>query len=89
MSIWLSEDDGESWKYKKLVDDPEHHLTYPDADFHDGKIYLVYDRGRRFENEIHLLVFTEEDMMRLDTDILISGMISKPKNPGIGDTQIL
>lgn len=89
MSIWLSEDDGETWKYKKLVDDPTHHLTYPDADFHDGKIYLVYDRGRRFENEIHLLVFTEEDVINTDTDILSSKIVSKPKNPGIGDAQLL
>jgi 2-keto-3-deoxy-galactonokinase len=85
LSIWLSDDDGESWKYKKLVDNPAHHLTYPDADFYDGKIYLVYDRGRRFENEIHLLVFTEEDVMDPSTDILISETVSKPKNPGIGD----
>ena len=85
MSIWLSDDDGDSWKYKKLVDDPTHHLTYPDADFYDGKIYLVYDRGRRFENEIHLLVFTEEDVMDSSTDVLISKTVSKPENPGIGD----
>ncbi len=85
MSIWLSDDDGESWKYKKLVDDPTHHLTYPDADFYDGKIYVVYDRGRRFENEIHLLVTTEEEIMNSDIDVLKSGMVSKPHNPGIGD----
>lgn len=85
MSIWLSDDDGETWKYKKLVDDPTHHLTYPDADFYDGKIYLVYDRGRRFENEIHLLVFTEDDVMNAETDILKSRIVSKPVQPGIGD----
>ena len=85
MSVWLSEDDGASWKYKKLVDDPTHHLTYPDADFYGGRIYLVYDRGRRFENEIHLLSFTEEDVMDPSTEILKSRIISKPKNPGIGD----
>ena len=85
MSVWLSEDDGESWKYKKLIDDPTHHLTYPDADFYNGKIYIVYDRGRRFENEIHLLVTTEEEIMNPDFNILKSGIVSKPKNPGIGD----
>lgn len=88
LSVWLSDDDGESWKYKKLVDDPTHHLTYPDADFHDGKIYLVYDRGRRFENEIHLLVFTEDDVINPEIPILKSGMVSKPHNPGIGDSQL-
>lgn len=85
MSVWLSDDDGESWKYKKLIDDPSHHLTYPDADFYDGKIYITYDRGRRFENEIHLLVTTEEEIMNPDIDILKSGMVSKPHNPGIGN----
>lgn len=85
MSVWLSDDDGESWKYKKLIDDPSHHLTYPDADFYDGKIYIVYDRGRRFENEIHLLITTEEEIMNPDIDVLKSGMVSKPHNQGIGN----
>ena len=85
MSVWLSDDDGESWKYKKLVDDPTHHLTYPDVDFYDGKIYLVYDRGRRFENEIHLLVFTEEELMDPNARVLKSGFVSKPHNFGVGD----
>ncbi len=85
MSVWLSDDDGETWKYKKLIDNPTHHLTYPDADFHDGKIYIVYDRGRRFENEIHLLVTTEEEIMDPNVDILKSGIVSKPLTPGIGD----
>ena len=78
MSVWLSDDDGETWKYKKLIDDPSHHLTYPDADFYDGKIYITYDRGRRFENEIHLLTVTEEEIMRESDAPLISKIVSKP-----------
>lgn len=79
MSIWLSDDDGESWKYKKLIDDPSHHLTYPDADFRDGKIYVTYDRGRRFENEIHLLVVTEDEIMSEGDAPLKSTIVSKPE----------
>ena len=43
MTVYLSEDDGESWKYKKLIDSRPN-ISYPDVDFYDGTIYLTYDR---------------------------------------------
>ena len=45
MTVYLSEDDGMSWKYKKCID-ARRGLSYPDVDFHDGRIYLTYDRER-------------------------------------------
>lgn len=45
MTLYLSEDDGATWKYKRCVD-TRNNISYPDADFHDGKIYLSYDRER-------------------------------------------
>ena len=77
MSIWLSEDDGESFIYKKIVDESDYLLTYPDVDFFDDKIYLTYDRERTCAKEIRLLVFTEEDVISPDVE-LRSQIVSKP-----------
>jgi len=73
---YLSEDDGESWKYKKIIGNPDYITSYPDVDFYDGKIYLTYDRGRTAEKEIYLSVFTEEDVINPDVEI-VTRVISK------------
>ena len=52
-------------------------LSYPDADFHNGKIYVTYDCGRMGEREIMLAAFTEEDIVK-DRDITVK-VISKPR----------
>ena len=62
MTVFLSDDDGESWPYSALVD-PRDGTSYPDADFYDGRIYLMHDCGRTKEKEILLSVFTEEDVI--------------------------
>ena len=61
MTVCLSEDDGETWKYQRCIDEREG-LSYPDADFYDGKIYLTYDRERMGAKEILFTVFTEDDL---------------------------
>lgn len=76
MTVYLSEDDGASWKYKKCID-TRSDISYPDVDFHDGKIYLTYDRERIVAKEILLSVFTEEDIMREDFSPEIC-IVSKP-----------
>ena len=76
MTVYLSEDDGVTWKYKKLID-PRRGVSYPDADFYNGRVYLTYDRGRTGAREILLLSFTEEDIM--DPGIELEPIIvSKP-----------
>ncbi len=75
MSIWLSDDDGETWKYKKVIDE-RNDVSYSDVDFCDGKIYLVYDRSRTGEKEILFCRFTEDDVIN-GSDIEIK-IISKP-----------
>lgn len=77
MSVWLSDDDGETFAYKKLVDDPDYVMSYPDVDFFDNKIYLTYDRERTGAKEIRLLVFTENDLMQPCAE-LHSQIVSKP-----------
>ena len=78
MTVYLSDDDGRSWGYKRCIDEREA-LSYPDADFHDGRIYLVYDRERSGEGsakEILFASFTEEDVISGgDIDVAV---ISKP-----------
>lgn len=65
MALCLSEDDGESWKYKRVID-TRNHVSYPDCDFYGGRIYLTYDRERTGAREILFLDFTEEDIMNPD-----------------------
>lgn len=68
MTVCLSEDEGETWKYSRCIDSRAE-VSYPDADFHDGKIYVIYDRERYGEREILLAIFTEEDIMNGETPI--------------------
>lgn len=62
MSVYLSDDDGATWQYRKCIDGRSD-VSYPDADFYGGRIYTVYDRGRSTDKEILFLSFTEEDIM--------------------------
>lgn len=75
MTVQLSEDDGKTWKYRKCID-ARRDLSYPDAGFNNGKIYLTYDRGRTSEREILFAVFSEQDIVN-DNEITVS-VISKP-----------
>lgn len=74
MSVYLSEDDGRTFKYKKCI--YEGTSSYPDVDFYDGKIYLVFDHGRTEEKEILFCSFTEEDIVN-DRTIEVK-IVSKP-----------
>lgn len=76
MTVYLSEDDGVTWKYKRLIDSRES-LSYPDVDFYDGRIYLTYDRERTGAMEILFLSFTEEDIMNEDY-VFEPRIVSKP-----------
>ncbi|MBQ8508687.1 MAG: exo-alpha-sialidase [Clostridia bacterium] len=62
MTVYLSEDDGVTWKYKRLIDG-RNNLSYPDVEFHNGEIYLTYDRERTGAMEILFTRFTEADIM--------------------------
>ncbi len=63
MSLWLSEDDGKTWKYQTLID-PRQGVSYPDADQSpDGTIYVIYDYQRHTDLEILVAKFREEDLI--------------------------
>ncbi len=76
MTVSLSDDDGETWKHKLLIDS-RLDLSYPDIDFYDGKIYMVYDRERCGAKEILFVEFTEEDIISGNENLKIT-IISKP-----------
>lgn len=76
MSVYLSEDDGVTWKYKRLID-ARNNISYPDVDFYNGRIYLTYDRERTGAKEILFTSFTEEDIMNDGFEFEIS-VVSKP-----------
>ena len=79
MTVYLSDDDGATFKYKRRVGDETHQTSYPDVDFYDGKIYLTYDHERTGAKEILLSVFTEEDIMQDGDAPIPAKIISKPK----------
>ena len=61
MTAFLSYDDGLTWPYSLTID--SHLSAYPDAyQAPDGKIYIVYDKGRYTEGGIRLSVLTEDDI---------------------------
>ena len=64
----LSEDDGESWPYSLTLDDaecPERGISYPDAvESPDGRLFIIYDRGRVTCREILMAQITEEDIIK-------------------------
>ena len=71
ITVYLSEDDGKTWKYKMCIDD-RIGLSYPDVDFYGDKIYITYDRGREFARQILFAVFSEQDIIEgNDIDIKI------------------
>lgn len=63
----LSEDDGETWSHRLLLDraeTPEQCVSYPDAvEADDGRILIVYDCGRMTFKEIRMAQITEADIL--------------------------
>ncbi len=63
----LSEDDGETWPYSLQLDDaetPERSISYPDAvESEDGRLFIIYDRGRNTFREILMAQISEEDII--------------------------
>lgn len=76
MTVYLSDDDGETWKYKRCIDS-RCQLSYPDVDFYDGRIYLTYDYNRKTDAQILFTSFTEDDIMNVNYVFDIK-IVSKP-----------
>ena len=50
LSFYVSEDEGKTWE--KCWLDPRWHVQYPDIDYHNGFVYVVYDRERFRKRQI-------------------------------------
>lgn len=75
MTLLLSEDDGETWKYRKCID-TRGNISYPDAGVLGENIYLSYDRGRTEEREILFCKFKEKDI--IENNEIPVAVVSKP-----------
>ena len=86
MTAFLSYDDGVSWPYSLTID--SHLSAYPDAyQAPDGKIYIVYDKGRYTEGGVRLSVLNVEDIKAgkiVSRDSLDKVVVTKT-NPEWGD----
>jgi hypothetical protein len=72
LTAMISDDDGETWPYKLLLDD-RHDISYPDAvEGEDGEIFVVYDRERMTEREIL--------MARISEDEILAGQLTRPES---------
>lgn len=77
-----------TWPYKLLLDDRSN-VSYPDiTQAADGKIYVIYDKGRSVEQEIRLAIFTEEDI-RAGMFVTEDSRQRMPVTQNIGYTDIL
>jgi hypothetical protein len=62
LTAYLSEDGGETWTYKLLLDD--RYVSYPDTIITStGEIYVIYDRDRTSNMEVWMTVFTVDDII--------------------------
>lgn len=68
LTVWLSEDEGETWPYKLLLDEWVR-VSYPDSvQAPDGRIYIVYDFDRYHfvdedqGKEVRLAIIQEDDI---------------------------
>jgi len=75
MTLLLSEDDGITWPHRAVID-TRTAVSYPDADFHGGRIYVTYDRERTGAREILFTSLTEEDIIR--GTVTAPWVVSKP-----------
>ena len=85
MTALLSDDDGRTWPHKLLLDERKE-VSYPDAvEAEDGRLYIIYDRGRNSEREILMTITSERDIIvggpGLSTKLrVIINKATKPRN---------
>ena len=63
LTALLSDDEGRTWPHRLLLDDRSQ-VSYPDAvETDEGKLYIIYDRGRASDREILLAITNETDIV--------------------------
>jgi hypothetical protein len=79
----LSDDEGMTWPHRMMLDD-RIEVSYPDAvEAPDGKLYIIYDRGRTSHREILLAVTSEADILagKASAETRFRMLISKATAP--------
>lgn len=87
LTALLSEDDGRTWPYRLLLDRRED-VSYPDAvEAPDGRLYIIYDRGRYGDREILMAVVSEKDILagKAGPDTRLRAPIDKATRPRGGE----
>ena len=75
LCLYTSKDDGKTWDKKIL--DKRYTVAYPDLDYRNGKLYLVYDHNRYTDKEICMMIFDEKDTLTNKIPEIIT--VCKPK----------
>ncbi|MDP2414950.1 sialidase family protein, partial [Daejeonella sp.] len=77
MTAFISADGGKTWPHKLLLDGRDN-VSYPDADqTPDGRIHVVFDRERTSAKDILYCRFTEEDVIKGNTDMVFKTRVNK------------
>lgn len=78
MAAFISEDGGESWPHKLLLDTREN-VSYPDLDqTDDGDIHVVFDRDRTGAKDILYVRFNEKDVIENLSDTIFKTRVNRP-----------
>lgn len=81
LTAMLSEDEGQTWKYKLLIDERDD-VSYPDVkEAEDGFIYITYDRERGgFKNTIDEVYGCAREILyaKITEEDIINGKIKNP-----------
>jgi hypothetical protein len=78
MAAFISEDGGESWPHKLLLDTREN-VSYPDLDqTEDGAIHVVFDRDRTGAKDILYTRFNEKDVIENLSDNIFKTRVNRP-----------
>lgn len=78
MAAFISEDGGESWPYKLLLDTREN-VSYPDLDqTEDGGIHVVFDRDRTGAKDILYVRFNEKDVIENLSNNIFKTRVNHP-----------
>ena len=78
MAAFLSEDGGETWPYKLLLDTRDD-VSYPDLNqTDDGEIHVVFDRDRTGAKDILYVRFTEKDVIENLSSTIFKTRVNRP-----------
>lgn len=80
LTAFLSEDEGETWKYKLLLDERTS-VSYPDAKIdQNGRIHIIYDRERGYAKSIKQAEASAREILTAsitEEDIIAGELVSE------------